>query len=153
MWRHPCTRSPTRLSSSQTLRIGEALAIEDSPRCLAFEEGKLQVVQQLCYNNAKFAGFFLKEPKAGLRARSTSTPMVAVQNHISTFGSTEVKLVDATDASNVHRRVAKLIIVDRHGRPLHDTSWSEYWIPRAQGAGWLADEGGTFHALRHFARP
>ena len=45
-----------------------------------------------------------------------------------------------------HKRTVKLIIVDRHRRPFHDTRW--YWI-RRKAAGW-PDDGGTFHALWHF---
>lgn len=139
------------LGSAQALRIGEALAIEDSPHCLDFDNGKLHVVQQLCYNNARFGGYFLKEPKAGSSGSIDfdTGAMAAVQDHINRYGSTEVELVDAVDPTNVHRRTAKLIIVDRQGRPFHDSRWSEYWIPWRTAANW-PDAGGTFHALRHF---
>ncbi|WP_027343886.1 tyrosine-type recombinase/integrase [Hamadaea tsunoensis] len=147
----PWYRVAHTLGAKHALRIGEALAIEDSPRCLDFANGKLHVVQQLGYSNARFGGFFLKEPKAGSSGTIDfdSDGMIEVQDHINTYGSTPVEVVDAIDPSNIHRRVAKLIIVDRQGRPFHDTRWSEYWIPWRKAAGWPAD-GGTFHALRHF---
>jgi len=90
------------LGSAQALRIGEALAIEESPRCLDFDIGKLHVVQQLRYN-AKFGGFFLKEPRAGSSGTIDfkTDAMVAVQNHINTNGSTEVELIDAVDPTHV----------------------------------------------------
>jgi hypothetical protein len=52
------------LGAGEALRIGEALGVEDGPRCLEPEHGELHVVQQLGYEPSEYeGGFHLKLPK------------------------------------------------------------------------------------------
>jgi integrase len=53
------------LGAGQGCRIGEVLAVEDSPACFDLDRGELHVRQQLQYDIREHGGFFLKEPKGG----------------------------------------------------------------------------------------
>ncbi|WP_239153396.1 tyrosine-type recombinase/integrase [Virgisporangium aliadipatigenens] len=138
------------LGAGQGCRIGEVLAMEDSPHCLDLNRGELHVVQQLQYDNPEHGGFYLKEPKSGSVGTITLDTHVrqVVAHHLRTFGSTAVELVDAT-TDRPHPRVAKLLFVDSRQRPFHDRRWSEHWTRWRDAAGWPVRHG-TFHALRHF---
>lgn len=138
------------LGAGQACRIGEVLAIEDSPACFDLVRGELHVRQQLQYDIREHGGFFLKEPKGGSAGTIALDTAVrrAIADHLATYGTREISLIDTT-TGNPGRRTAKLLFTDERGRPFHDRRWSEYWTRWRDAARWPVKHG-TFHALRHF---
>jgi integrase len=143
-------RAALWLGAGQGCRIGEVLALENSPQCFDLPRAELHVVQQLRYDAEAYGGFFLKEPKGGSAGTIPFDKEVqrALENHLLLFGATEVELVDAT-AQTARPRTARLLFTDAKGRPFHDRRWAEHWVRWRDAAGWPTRHG-TFHALRHF---
>jgi integrase len=83
----------------------------------------------------------------GTIALDTATRNALIE-HLSTYGTREIGLVDAT-FPDARRRTAKLLFTDERGRPFHDRRWSEHWTRWRDAARWPVKHG-TFHALRHF---
>ncbi|HCU48636.1 MAG TPA: hypothetical protein DGG94_02200 [Micromonosporaceae bacterium] len=89
-----------------------------------------------------------RTPDSSRCRHDVTAPLVPRSAHLRTDRVTEVELIDATTGDSV-RRTARLLFTDQYGRPFHDRRWSEHWTPWRKAAGW-PDDGGTFHALRHF---
>ncbi len=138
------------LGAGQGCRLGEALGMEDSGRCLDPERGELHVIQQLRYSPREHGGFYLSEPKAGSSGTVDLDPVVAevLAGHVRRFPPVVVDLVDITSGSMI-RRAVPLLITTTHGNPFTDRTWSREWVGWRDAAGW-PKEHGTFHALRHF---
>lgn len=138
------------LGAGQGCRLGEALGVEYSARCLDFERAELHVVQQLRYSPQQYDGFYLSEPKAGSSGTVDLDPAAAeaLTEHLRSFPPTQVPLVDITSGDPV-RRTVPLMFTTTHGNPFTDRTWSREWAGWRDAAGW-PKEHGTFHALRHF---
>jgi len=138
------------LGAGQGCRLGEALGMEDSGRCLDPERSELHVVQQLRYSPQEHGGFYLSEPKAGSFGTVDLDPVVrdVLAEHVRRFPPVLVDLVDITSGSPVRRSVPLLITTTR-GNPFTDRTWSREWVGWRDAAGWPKEHGG-FHALRHF---
>ncbi|MBM2616867.1 tyrosine-type recombinase/integrase [Actinoplanes sp. LDG1-06] len=146
------------LGAGEALRIGEALGVEDGPRCFEPEHGELHVVQQLGYEPSEYeGGHHLRLPK-GVRtfdpASSTVDldPMVArgLAWHRQQFPPVEVEMLDLTAGRPVRRRVP-LLVTTTHGNPFTDRTWSGEWVKWRRLAGWPEDpKHSGFHALRHY---
>ncbi|GAA0912809.1 hypothetical protein Vau01_052210 [Virgisporangium aurantiacum] len=89
------------LGAGQGCRIGEVLAIEDSPACIDLHRGELHVRQLLQYDSRDHGGLFLKEPKGGSAGTVTLETAAgsALAQHLSDHGICEVNLVDPQTAN------------------------------------------------------
>jgi hypothetical protein len=131
------------LGAGEALRIGEALGVEDGPRCLEPEHGELHVVQQLGYEPREYdGGFHLRLPK-GVRSYDPAAstvdldPMVAagLAWHRREYPPVEVEMLDLTSGRPVRRKVP-LLFTTTFGNPFTDRTWSGEW-----GVGALAPVG------------
>ncbi|WP_433054214.1 tyrosine-type recombinase/integrase [Dactylosporangium sp. CS-033363] len=147
----PRYRAAGWLGAGEGLRFGEALGMEDGPRCIDPAEAELHVVQQLRYSPKEYGGFYLTEPKAGSSGTVDLDALVAehVAWHVAEFPPVEINLPDITDDEMV-RRTVPLLFTSRHGNPLTDRIWSREWGKWREAAGWPNIEHAGFHALRHF---
>jgi integrase len=138
------------LGAGQGLRIGEALGIEEGPRCVEPAHQELHVVQQLRYSPKAFGGFYLSEPKSRSSGTVDLDPVVAgaLADHVAAFPPVNIELVDTTGADPI-TRVAPLLFTTTRGNPFTDRTWSNEWVKWRDQAGWPKEHGG-FHALRHF---
>ncbi|MFI7551932.1 tyrosine-type recombinase/integrase [Micromonospora sediminimaris] len=143
-------RAAIWLGAGQGYRLGEALGMEDGPRCIDQEHHELHVVQQLRYAPRQHDGFYLSEPKAGSSGTLDLDPVVGqvLAEHVRDFPPVPVELVDLT-AGNPVRRSVPLLFTTTRGNPFTDRTWSREWADWREAAGWPKDHG-TFHALRHF---
>lgn len=146
------------LGAGEGLRIGEALGMEDGPRCVELEHGELHVVQQLCYAPSEYdGGFHLRLPKCVQTFDPASAtvdldPMVAAawQWHRREYPPVEVDMLDLTSGRPVRRSVP-LLITTTHKNPFTDKTWSSEWVKWRRLAGWPEDRNHSgFHALRHY---
>jgi integrase len=146
------------LGAGEGLRIGEALGVEDGPRCVELEHGELHVVQQLGYAPSEYeGGFHLRLPK-GVRTFDPAAatvdldPMVAAGMawHRREYPPVEVEMLDLTSGRPV-RRCVPLLVTTTHGNPFTDRTWSGEWVKWRRAAGWPEDPNHSgFHALRHY---
>jgi integrase len=138
------------LGAGEGLRISEALAFEDSTRCLELDHHELHVVQQLRYAPREYGGFYLSRPKSGSSGTIDLDPAVAraLKRHMINYPPTEIVMLDTTGAEPAKRAVPLLFTTTR-GNPFTDRTWSNEWIKWRDQAGWPKEHGG-FHALRHF---
>jgi integrase len=142
-------RAAIWLGAGEGLRIGEALGVEDDPRCFDAAREELHVVQQLRHSAEHFGGFYLAPPKSGSAGTVDLDPVVAeeVAAHIKEVGPVEFELPDITREGRGTRRAALLFTTTR-GKLITDRYWSELWEGWRSAAGWPKE--GTFHSLRHF---
>lgn len=143
-------RAAIWLGGGAGLRLGEALGIEDGPRCVEPTADELHVVQQLRYAPVEYGGFYLSQPKAGSSGTVDLDPMVAdyLAVHVERFPPSYIDVVDITSGDLVRRQVPLLFTTTR-GNPINDKTWSREWVKWRDAAGWPVEHGG-FHALRHF---
>ncbi|MEV0568006.1 site-specific integrase [Dactylosporangium sp. NPDC050588] len=140
------------LGAGQGLRLGEALGMEDGPRCVEPEDDELHVVQQLRYSPKDFeTGFYLAPPKSGSKGTVDLESVVADQlaAHVKEFDPVGIDLVDITGGEPT-RRTAQLLFTTRMGNPFTDRTWSREWGKWRAEAGWPNTTHAGFHALRHF---
>ncbi|MEU8210209.1 site-specific integrase [Micromonospora sp. NPDC049044] len=142
-------RAAIWLGAGEGLRIGEALGLEDSSRCLNVAHDELHVVQQLRHSREHFGGFYLAAPKSGSTGTVDLDAVVAeeVAAHIKDVGPVEFELPDITSEGRVTRPVALLFTTTR-GKLINGRYWSQMWEDWRSAAGWPKE--GTFHSLRHF---
>jgi integrase len=143
-------RAAIWLGAGEGYRLGEALGIENTSRCIDAGREMLHVVQQLRYSPREHGGFYLSPPKAGSTGTVDLDPVVAeaLAEHVRRFPPVETALVDITSGVPV-RRTARLLFTTTRGNPFTDRTWSREWAHWRDAAGWPKQHG-TFHALRHF---
>ncbi|GAA1028757.1 hypothetical protein GCM10009557_14960 [Virgisporangium ochraceum] len=139
------------LGAGQACRLGEALGMEDTDRCIDRANEELNIVQQLRYSPKEHGGFYLGEPKAGSSGTIDLDSVVAevLADHVSLFPPLEIELPDLTSGEPVHR-TAQLMISTTRGNPFTDRTWSREWAGWRDAAGWPTH--GTFHSLRQLLR-